>query len=213
VGFAIGVLALLAAGVAACVLLSDSSPPRDDTAKVALTAPVVPADLRDLSRWEVAEGKWTPRAGEKGPVLVQSSTDHTFNVILLREPVLHDVDVSVRFRPVSGREDASGGIVFRAQDGKNYLLVRANALEDNFRLYTVVDGSRSKIAGTSTPAPKLGEWHALRLLAVGDHVQAYLDGQLLIDHHEGRFTAGRIGLWTKADSVTEFDGLTVSGTR
>src|SRR5437870_5195677 len=97
---AAGVFAVLGLGVAACALLSDASPPREDTAKLALPAAVsssVTPDLGDLSKWEIAEGTWTKKAGEKGPILVQSSTDHTFNVILLREPSFKDVDVSVRF--------------------------------------------------------------------------------------------------------------------
>jgi len=67
-----------------------------------------------------------------------------------------DLDVSVRFRPVSGKEDASGGIIFRAQDGRNYLLVRANALENNFRLYTMVNGRRSTIASARVNTPCQG---------------------------------------------------------
>ncbi|MBI4613479.1 MAG: hypothetical protein HY720_07710, partial [Planctomycetes bacterium] len=110
---------------------------------------------------------------------------------------------------VTGRIDASGGIVFRARDGRNYYIVRANCLEDNFRLYTVRDGGRDQIASTRIEPPALGEWHTLRAVAVGPRIQAYLDGRLLIDHRDSRFRSGRVGLCTKADAVTAFDALTI----
>ena len=123
-----------------------------------------------------------------------------------------DIDVTVRFRPISGKEDASGGIIFRAKDGKNYLLVRANALENNFRLYTIVNGKRSTIASARVTEPTLGEWHRIRVVAKGPKIQAYLDDSLLLDHEQKTFTGGWVGLWTKADSVTEFADLEVTGT-
>jgi 3-keto-disaccharide hydrolase len=122
-----------------------------------------------------------------------------------------DVDVSTRFKPISGREDASGGIVFRFSDGR-YYVVRANALEDNFRLY-YYDRGRRQLASARVQPPALGQWHTLRVVAIGDHIQAYFNGQLLLDHHDARFRSGQVGLWTKADSVTAFDDLIVRWVR
>jgi hypothetical protein len=121
--------------------------------------------------------------------------------------VFADVDVSVMVKPIAGREDASGGIVFRFDKGK-YFVVRANALEANFRLY-YYDGGRRQIATAAVKAPALGRWHIVRLVAVGSHVQAWLDGARYLGHHDSRFETGQVGLWTKADSVTAFDGLTI----
>ena len=118
----------------------------------------------------------------------------------------------MRFRPVSGREDASGGIIFRAKDGQNYLLVRANALENNFRLYSIVNGKRSTIASARVTEPKLGVWHTIRVVTAGPKIQAYLNGAMLLDHQDKTFAEGWVGLWTKADSVTEFSDLEVTGT-
>ena len=118
-----------------------------------------------------------------------------------------DADVSVRFKPISGREDASGGIVFRFADGR-YYVIRANALEDNFRLY-YYDQKRYQLATAKVKPPAFGQWHTLRVVAVGDRIQAYLNGQILIDHRDSRFRAGQIGLWTKSDSVTAFDDLEI----
>jgi len=121
------------------------------------------------------------------------------------------VDVSVRFKPISGREDASGGIVFRFSDGK-YYVVRANALEDNFRFY-YYDQKRYQLATAKVKPPALGQWHTLRVVAVADLIQAYLDGQLLLDHRDARFKRGQVGLWTKSDSVTAFDELEVKSSK
>jgi len=117
----------------------------------------------------------------------------------------------MKFKPISGREDASGGIVFRFNDGK-YYVVRANALENNFRLY-YYDRGRREIATAKVKTPALGQWHTVRVVAVGDRIQAWLDGVRYLDHRDTRFKAGRVGLWTKADSVTAFDDLSIRGTK
>ncbi len=141
--------------------------------------------------------------------LVQRGTKNEFNVVVAPPGPYTDVDVSMKFKPISGREDASGGIVFRFTDGK-YYVVRANALEDNFRLY-YYDRGRRQIATARVKAPELGQWHTVRVVALGDHVQAWLDGKLHLDHRDSRFKSGRVGLWTKADSITAFDDLTIRG--
>src|SRR5262249_37890733 len=139
--------------------------------------------------------------------LVQRATDNEFNVIVAPGGPYGDVEVSVRFKPMAGREDASGGIVFRFADGR-YYLIRANALEDNFRLYYYA-GRRYMLATASIMAPALGEWHTIRVLASRDSLRGWLNSRALINHRDGRFAAGRIGLWTKADSITAFDALTI----
>jgi hypothetical protein len=145
-------------------------------------------------------------------VLAQVVETQPWAVAILEDQKFDDLDVTVRFRPISGKEDASGGIIFRAKDGRNYLLVRANALENNFRLYTMVNGKRSTIASTTVSEPRLGEWHKIRVVAKGPKIQAYLDDSLLLDHEDKTFMSGWVGLWTKADSVTEFADLEVLGT-
>jgi len=138
---------------------------------------------------------------------VQRSTGNEYNVIVAPGGPYRNVGVSVRFKPMSGQEDASGGIVIRLSEGR-YYVVRANALEDNFRFY-YYDGSRHMLTSTNVAAPALGDWHKLQILATGDRFQGWLNDRELIDHRDDRFAAGRIGLWTKADSVTAFDALTV----
>src|SRR5262249_29048243 len=140
---------------------------------------------------------------------VQRATTNEFNVIVAPPGPYTDVDVSMKFKPIAGREDASGGIVVRFTDGK-YYVVRANALEGNFRLY-YYDRGRRQLATAGVKAPALGQWHAVRVVAVADRMQAWLNGVPLLDHRDARFKAGRIGLWTKADSITAFDDLVVRG--
>jgi hypothetical protein len=167
----------------------------------------------NLKGWKTVDGQWTLEEMDGAPsgprVLVQRAVKNAFNVIVAPGGPYTDVDVSVRFKPISGREDASGGIVFRFADGR-YYVVRANALENNFRLY-YYDRSRHELASAKVQPPALGQWHTIRVVAVGDHIQASLDGQRLLDHRDARFRVGQVGLWTKADSITAFDDLVVSG--
>jgi hypothetical protein len=179
------------------------------------TLPVETFDFesKGIEGWTTVDGQWAVEdmagapSGQK--VLVQRATKNEFNVIVTPPGPYTDVDVSMKFRPISGREDASGGIVFRFTDGK-YYVVRANALEGNFRMY-YYDRGRRQLASASVKPPALGQWHTVRVVAVGDHMQAWLDGTLYLDHHDSRFKGGRVGLWTKADSITAFDDLSIRG--
>jgi len=163
-------------------------------------------------KWKFVAGQWVRRASGGRQVLAQTAETQPWAIALLEDQKFADVDVSVRFRPISGKEDASGGIIFRARDGRNYFLIRANALENNFRLYAIVNGKRSTIASARVTAPSLGAWHAIRVVATGAKIQGYLDGAALLNHEDKTFGDGWIGLWTKADSVTEFADLEISGT-
>ena len=183
--------------------------------EVPATAVTVRYDFEDgrLGDWKIIDGTWAIEEMAGAPsgrhVLVQRAVENVFNVIVAPAGPYSDVEVSVRFKPMSGREDASGGIVFRFRDG-TYYVIRANALEDNFNLY-YYDRGRREITGVRVPAPALGQWHTVRVVAVGDHIQGYLDGALRLDHRDSRFRSGRVGLWTKADSLTAFDDLVIRG--
>src|SRR5947207_7302714 len=109
-------------------------------------------------KWKFVAGQWGRRASGGRQVLAQTTETQPWAVAILEDQKFSDVDVSVRFRPISGKEDASGGIIFRAKDGKNYLLVRATALENNFRHYTLVNGKRCIISSAKDTTPKLRDW-------------------------------------------------------
>jgi hypothetical protein len=191
--------------------------PATTAAELAVPATAVTAryDLEDggLGAWTTIDGMWAIEEMAGAPsgrrVLVQRAVENVFNVIVAPGGPYTDIDASVQFKPISGREDASGGIVFRFHDGK-YYVIRANALENNFNLYAY-DRGRRQLAGVRVSAPALGQWHTVRVVAVGDHIQGYLDGTLRLDYRDRRFGSGRVGLWTKADSVTAFDDLVVRG--
>jgi hypothetical protein len=198
------------------VAISASGIGAADVPRLAITSPEKVSMKEDLGRenpkWKFVAGQWVRRASAGRQVLAQIAETQPWAVAILEDQKFDDLDVAVRFRPISGREDASGGIIFRAKDGRNYFLVRANALENNFRLYMVVNGKRSTLASATVTEPKLGEWHSIRVVAKGSKIQAYLNGALLLDHDDRTFTGGWVGLWTKADSVTEFADLDMSGT-
>ena len=170
-------------------------------------------ETEGIAGWTVIDGQWAVEdlagAASGKRALVQRATRNPFNVIVAPAGPFTDVDVSVKFYPMSGREDASGGIVVRFDDGR-YYVARANALEDNFRLYSY-EGSRRQLASARVKKPALRQWHTVRVVALGDRIQGWLNGALLLDHRDARFKAGRVGLWTKADSVTAFDDLTIRG--
>jgi hypothetical protein len=197
------------------ILLFGSLPVHADDLALAPDAPTSRFDFEEpsLDGWRSIDGRWAVEEMAGAPsgrhALVQRATQNAFNVIVAPPGAYRDVDVSVRFKPIAGREDASGGIVFRWMDG-HYYVIRANALEGNFRLYTY-DRGRRQIASASVTPPALGQWHTIRVVAVGDRIQGYLNGKLLLDHRDGRFPVGQVGLWTKADSITAFDDLTVRG--
>jgi hypothetical protein len=137
------------------------------------------------------------------------STDYRFPVAFTVDAFPADMDLSVRCKPVSGSVDRACGLVLRLADANNYYLTRANALENNVRLYFVKDGHRQQIASWSGTVTT-GTWHDYRIVAKGDHFEVYWDGTKVLDHNDPTFTGGgRVGVWTKADSVTYFDNLSV----
>jgi len=137
------------------------------------------------------------------------TTDYRFPLCIVDGLSLSDLDVSVRFRPVAGKVDQAGGIAVRVKDARNYYVVRANALEDNVRLYTVIDGDRRQFAGANVKVASQ-KWHTLRLRVVGDRFAVFFDGSPLFEATERRIGGpGRVALWSKADSVTQFVDLAI----
>jgi hypothetical protein len=162
------------------------------------------------SVWKIAEDKTAPG----GPlVLAQTSKSPTtvFNLCVAQQAKYKDVDLSVSFKAVAGEDDQGGGPVWRFQDKDNYYIVRMNPLEDNFRLYKVVDGKRIQLESKTVKAPA-GQWHTIRVVHKGNKIQCYLNGKLLIEATDDAFSqAGWIGLWTKADAQTYFADIQITG--
>jgi hypothetical protein len=167
-----------------------------------------------------APGKWIVQAEGTNKYLAQVDADSTrsrFPVAVVSDISAADVDVSVRFRPLSGRVDQAAGLVWRFQNEDNYYVVRANALENNVVLYTVEKGKRTDLPvkgegrtyGKKAEVPA-GQWSTLRLVATGPRFEVVFNGTKLYEVDDTTFThAGKVGVWTKADSITQFDDLTV----
>jgi Domain of Unknown Function (DUF1080) len=161
-------------------------------------------------------GKWVVSDMNDAPsgkqVVVQTDADTTdtrFPVLIADSGEYADLDVSMKAKSISGKIDQGMGLVFRFRDPKSYYVVRANALENNFRLYRMVSGQRLQFAGAHVKVSP-GQWHTIRVVAKGDHITCWFDGKQLIDSHDKTYSSGKIGLWTKADSVIAFDDLAVS---
>ena len=147
-----------------------------------------------------------------GRVLGQTSadrTDYRFPLAIYEKVSAANVDVTVRFKAVAGRVDRAGGLAIRLTDPNNYYVVRANALEDNVNFYRVIKGSRQEIKGVSAKVAS-DVWHTLGLKAEADTFSISFDGNVLFTVTDRTFAgSGKIALWTKADSVTRFDALSI----
>ncbi len=159
----------------------------------------------------VFSGNWSVRAESDTPsspnALCQTETA-TFPAMTLSDAVYTDVSVSTRFKPISGSIDRAAGIIFHVQDENNYYILRANALEDNVDIRKYVNGRRSTLK-TGSVEVLSGQWQELRVEVVGSRIQGFLNGQLVVETSDDTFTSGKVGLWTKADSVTCFDDVEV----
>lgn len=168
-----------------------------------------------------APGKWIVEAEGTNKYLAQVDPDNTrarFPVAVVSDLSAADVDLSVRFKPVSGRVDQAAGLVWRFQNEDNYYIVRANALENNVVLYKVEKGKRTDLPlkgegrtyGKKAQVPS-GQWSTLRVVAAGPRFEVYFNGSKLYEVEDQTFSqAGKVGVWTKADSVTQFDDLTAT---
>src|SRR6266704_4851682 len=162
-----------------------------------------------VGQWVVTQEATAPSAPN---VLAQTSrdnTDYRFPLAIAEGTSYKDLALSVKFKAISGTVDQGAGLLFRLKDKDNYYIVRANALEDNFRLYHVVNGRRIQFAGANFKVTSQ-EWHEIKVEARGDEFKCSYDGQLKFSAKDSTFKdAGKIGVWTKADSVIYFDDLTV----
>ncbi len=155
-------------------------------------------------------GEWKVVTLDQGRALAQlgKSPGPTFNVALVDDRATRDMVLSVRMKAVAGEIDQGGGLVWRAQDAKNYYVARYNPLEENYRLYTVVDGERTMLG--STDIKRSEGWHSLVVMMRGDQIECFYDGRTVLEVKDTTFPGpGKVGLWTKADAQTHFDNLTV----
>jgi len=153
------------------------------------------------AKWSVEKDASAPSK----PNVLKQSGEATFPVCIKDDTSLKDGFVEVKFKPVSGKEDQAGGVIWRVQDANNYYISRANALEDNVTIYHTIHGKRVAFKNINTKVTS-GVWHTLRVDFKGNKFAVTFDGNKVIEATDESFAnAGKIGVWTKADSVTLFD--------
>jgi hypothetical protein len=164
------------------------------------------------AKWQVVAAADAPSGKQ---VLEQSDGDDTnnrFPIALFDGREERDVRVAVKAKAISGARDRSFGVVLRARDARNYYVARANTSEwgENVRFYTLVDGKRSQLDAWDGPVAP-GAWHSLQVDALGDDFVVTLDGKAVLRVHDTTFpAAGRAGVWTKAESISQFDDLSIT---
>ena len=188
-------------------------PPRFLAAAAALAmAAMTPAHA--AGGWLTGQtGRGAARWSRHGETLTYEG-GAAFGWAVRERPPYRDGWVEARFKPVAGREDRAGGVVWRWRDADNYDVARANALEGNIVAYKVVAGRRTDLTpvdarpgtyGMKVPVAT-GAWHTLRVDFTRDRFEITCDGRRLFAVRDETFPdAGRVGIWSKADSVTEFD--------
>ena len=179
----------------------------------------LPANLEpDFVLWRTGQGgagEWilvadpTAAGGRAIAQMSKDRTDYRFPLAVYKPYSGKDLELSVRFKPVAGTVDEAGGIAVRLSTPGDYYVARANALEDNVRFYRVVKGKREQLASANAKV-SANEWHMLALKAEGDRFTVSFDGKALLSAQDRTFPdAGKVALWTKADSVTYFDTISI----
>ncbi|HLX63413.1 MAG TPA: family 16 glycoside hydrolase [Planctomycetota bacterium] len=152
--------------------------------------------------------KWTVEADASAPSkpnVLKQSGEGKYPYCVKKDVSIKDGFVETKFKPVSGKEDQAGGLIWRFKDGDNYYIARANALEDNVTIYHTVAGKRVAFKNVETKVSS-GEWHTLRVDFKAAHFTVSFDGKAVIEADDSTFSdSGAVGVWTKADSVTLFD--------
>jgi hypothetical protein len=156
------------------------------------------------AKWSVEKDDSAPSQ----PNVLKQSGEATFPVCFKNDTSLKDGFVEVKFKPITGKEDQAGGVIWRVQDANNYYIARANALEDNVTIYHTINGKRVAFKNINTKVTS-GVWHTLRVDLEGNKFTVSFDGNKVIEATDESFAkAGKVGVWTKADSVTLFDNFT-----
>jgi hypothetical protein len=160
-------------------------------------------------KWEIREDSSAPSGSKVLAQISTDATDYRFPVLVYDQFTAKDAEVSVACKPVGGKVDQACGLVARFANADHYYVVRANALENNVRLYHVIAGRRVQFAGVAHRVTS-GQWHTLALEVRGSHFRVSFDGKLLFEADDKTIAdAGSVGVWTKADSVTHFDKFSV----
>jgi hypothetical protein len=163
-------------------------------------------DGRPAGEWKILQTEMANNGKHVLGQLMGKGAEHAYKVVLVQGTTATDLDLRVSFLPISGKADMGGGLIWRAADDRNYYLARANPLEQNIRVYRVVNGIRHLLQNFDQTID-VRQWHTLRVTHRGCRVNIFYDDKQVFDLCEKTFHAGMIGLWTKSDAVTYFDDL------
>jgi len=171
----------------------------------------LPALLESVLSGHGLPPRWIVVSDAGGARLRQDAADRTgirFPMALVRDFAARDVAASVRFRFVGGAQDRAAGVVLRYRDPGNYLVARCNAVEGDLRIFRTANGVRRTLPGAIVRA-EIGDeaWHTLTFRAEGPKLTATVDGKATATSYDTFLGAGRVGLWTKSDAVSDFDDL------
>jgi hypothetical protein len=157
--------------------------------------------------WKVVRESSAPSP----PNVLKQAGYGAFPWVVKKDARFADGFVEVKIKPVSGREDQAGGVIWRWKDGGDYYVARINALENNVSLYYTLNGKRNTLMYADAPL-SLKRWHTLRVEFSGKKATVFVDGRAYISLEDDHITgSGAVGLWTKADSVTLFDDFGYGG--
>ncbi|MBE7445229.1 MAG: DUF1080 domain-containing protein [Planctomycetia bacterium] len=173
----------------------------------------LPAGFQSAFTGKGESGRWIVKNIEHAPsadnIVVQTKLDDTnyrFPLLILDNVSYKDFMVFVKFRAMAGKADQAGGLIFRYKDSNNYYVFRANALENNVRLYAVINGNQRQIGGKNASVTS-NEWHLLKVICKADKIQCFFENTKVFEVSDDTFDSGSVGLWTKSDSYTFFDDL------
>jgi len=201
------VMVMLSIGIGGGMALADTV--NFDTFKIGEPPPgwIATKTGTGPAKWSVEKDDTAPSK----PNVLKQSGQATYPVCIKEDTNLKDGFVEVIFKPVSGKEDQAGGLIWRARDSNNYYVARANALEDNVTIYDTVNGRRTERKRAAMKvAPN--QWHTLRIDFQGSHFTVTFDGKKALEWDDQTFKdSGKVGVWTKADSVTLFDDFSYGG--
>lgn len=165
--------------------------------------------MGDGSMWKVVADASGP--GKTGYVLAQTAKGPKplFN-LCIADAAFKNLEATVALKAVEGAIDQGGGIMWRVQDPNNYYVARINPLEGNYRVYKVVSGKRIQLETQEDVKMAKDQWHVLKIRHVGKKIECFLDGKKILDASDDAIDKdGKVGLWTKADAQTHFDGFQI----
>ena len=194
-----------APGEQVCWTFDDQTPQHSAQGwRIAATNPTA-----ELATWQVLADRAASSRPQVFAVTKTENYDGTFNLAIAPEPSFRDLDLTVKVKPIAGKEDQGGGPIWRCQDENNYYICRLNPLESNFRVYVVSHGKRRQLDSAKVELSP-DRWYDVHVRMCGDGITCELDGGHPLHATDATIQQpGRVGLWTKADAVTSFDDLRV----